>query len=233
MVLRVNGSTHLIPAYYSLYRPRKYERLSWPSWLTYSGWLTHISGHPSAAGRAQDRESSPATDQRSTTVPRHQLLHNEKSKKVKVAHTRLPSVGFWSWSRFLAVSLQVTWVINPALGCHYFPSGPQLPSQPLRGLLPISLLGEQRHNGCEQFAQDCYPTASWLRSEPRPFCVESSMLTTRLPSHPVVGNSKEKSNYPTRDNSGIHLPWHHISDSCKSQSSLCQCFKQLHVDWIQ
>ena len=40
-------------------RPRKDERLSWPSWLTCSGWLTHISGHPSAAGRAQDRESSP------------------------------------------------------------------------------------------------------------------------------------------------------------------------------
>ena len=39
---------------------------------TYSGWLTHISGHPSAAGRAQDRESSPARDRRSTTVPRHQ-----------------------------------------------------------------------------------------------------------------------------------------------------------------
>ena len=34
----------------------------------------------------------------------------------------------------------------------------------------ILLLGEQRHNGCEQFAYDCYPTASWLRSEPRPFC---------------------------------------------------------------
>jgi len=28
----------------------------------------------------------------------------------------------------------------------------QLLSQALRGLLPISLLGEQRHNGCEQFA---------------------------------------------------------------------------------
>ena len=26
-------------------------------------------GHPSAAGRAQDRESSPAKDRRSTTVP--------------------------------------------------------------------------------------------------------------------------------------------------------------------
>ena len=74
MALPVNGSTHLIPAYYSIYRPRKDERLSW---LTYSGWLrpTHISGHQSAAGRAQDRESSPARDRRSTyTVPRHQLL---------------------------------------------------------------------------------------------------------------------------------------------------------------
>jgi len=29
---------------------------------------------------------------------------------------------------------------------------PKLSSQPLSGLLPISLLGEQRHDGCEQFA---------------------------------------------------------------------------------
>jgi len=41
-------------------------------WPVASGWLTHISGHPSAAGQAQDRESSPARDRRSTTVPRHQ-----------------------------------------------------------------------------------------------------------------------------------------------------------------
>ena len=39
-------------AYYSIYQPRKDERLSWPSWLTCSGRFTHISGHPSAAGRA-------------------------------------------------------------------------------------------------------------------------------------------------------------------------------------
>ena len=42
-----------------IYRPRKDERLSRPGWLTYSGQFTHISGHPSAAGRAQDRESLP------------------------------------------------------------------------------------------------------------------------------------------------------------------------------
>ena len=33
-----------------------------------------------------------------------------------------------------------------------FPPGLQLPPQPLRGLLPVLLLGEQKHNGCEQFA---------------------------------------------------------------------------------
>jgi len=38
------------------------------------------------------------------------------------------------------------------IGCRYFLPDLQLPSQPLRGLLPISLLGEQRHDWCEQFA---------------------------------------------------------------------------------
>jgi len=36
-----------------IYLPRKDERLSGPGWLTYSGRFTHISGHPSAAGRAR------------------------------------------------------------------------------------------------------------------------------------------------------------------------------------
>jgi len=29
---------------------------------------------------------------------------------------------------------------------------PAVTSRPLRGLLPVSLLGEERHDGCEQFA---------------------------------------------------------------------------------
>jgi len=40
--------------------------------LTYSGWFTHISGHPSATGRAQDSESTPAKDRCSTAGPRNQ-----------------------------------------------------------------------------------------------------------------------------------------------------------------
>jgi len=53
---------------------------------------------------------------------------------------------------FIFCSLQVTWVTNPEVGWQYFPPGQQLPSWPLRGLLPILLLGEQRHDGCKQFA---------------------------------------------------------------------------------
>jgi len=34
--------------------------VGWP----YSGWFTHMSGHPSATGRAWDRESSPVKDRR-------------------------------------------------------------------------------------------------------------------------------------------------------------------------
>ena len=83
----------------------------------------------------------------------HHTQHgNVNNVKVKVVHARLPSVGFRSWSYFLAVSLQVMCVINLVVGCHYFPPGLQLPSQPLRGLLPISLVGEQRHDECKQFA---------------------------------------------------------------------------------
>jgi len=41
--------------------------------LTYSGWLTHISGHPSAASRAQDSERTPAKDRCSTAGLRNQL----------------------------------------------------------------------------------------------------------------------------------------------------------------
>jgi len=51
-------------------------------------------------------------------------------KQVKVVHTRLPIVRFRSWSRFLAVSLQVTWVINPAVGCYYVQQACSYPRNP-------------------------------------------------------------------------------------------------------
>ena len=42
--------------------------------MTYGGRFTYISGHPSAEGRVQHRESSPFKDQHSTAVPCNQGL---------------------------------------------------------------------------------------------------------------------------------------------------------------
>ena len=105
----------------------------------------------------------------------------QSGNKGKGSTYSLPSVGFRSWSRFLAVSLQVTWVINPAVGCHYFPPGLQLPPQPLRGLL---------HNRGAMGVNSLPKTVTRQRGDcdlnPGPSAPESSTLTTRLPSHPVV-----------------------------------------------
>jgi len=46
-------------------------------WVSLVGWPIVDDSHPSAAGRAQDRESSPVKDQRSAMVPR-----NQPAKKV-------------------------------------------------------------------------------------------------------------------------------------------------------
>ena len=63
MTLPVSGSTHLIPAYYSIYRPRKDERLSWPSWLTCSGWLTTlVVTHQLQVERRTGKVRRPETD---------------------------------------------------------------------------------------------------------------------------------------------------------------------------
>jgi len=66
------GCAYLIAAYYSfIYLERMKGWVGLVCWLTADGLPMHISGHPSAAGRAQDRESSPVKDRRSI----YQLCH--------------------------------------------------------------------------------------------------------------------------------------------------------------
>jgi len=43
-----------------------------------------LSGHPSAAGRAQDSERSHVKDRRSTTVPRNQRGSRNSDRKVRI-----------------------------------------------------------------------------------------------------------------------------------------------------
>ena len=47
---------------------------------------------------------------------------------------------------------QTAGITKPVIGCRYLPPGLQLHPQPLRGLLSILLLDEERYDGYEQFA---------------------------------------------------------------------------------
>ena len=86
----------------------------------------------------------------------------------------------------------MTRVIKPTAGCHYFPPGLQLHPQPLRGLLPISLLGvnslpktvTRQRRGC-----GLNPVPSAPESRQRGYT-----LTTRLQSHTAVGGIKRYRN---------------------------------------
>ena len=112
---RTSGS-----AYYSIYRPRKDERLSWPSWLTYNGRFTHTS----ATGRAQDRESLPVKDRRSTTVQRNQLLFDVVRRRLNSISDRLLSckaaVAGWSIlpdHRTQNSAVRLTYSVLSTAGC--------------------------------------------------------------------------------------------------------------------
>ena len=115
-----------------IYRPWKDERLSWPSWLTYSGWLTHIRGHPSATSRAQDSESTSAKDQCYTAGPLHQLtgtcylpnswVHSDRHSYlvfmsqllVYLLQTRLLFTVAWASQQIYGHLLHFAWVVDDA-----------------------------------------------------------------------------------------------------------------------
>ena len=48
------------------------------------------------------------------------ISNSKKGSSYSIAKRRVPEL-----IPVLGSCLQVTWVINPAVGCHYFPSGPQ------------------------------------------------------------------------------------------------------------
>ena len=73
----------------------------------------------------------------------------------------------------------------------YFPPGLQLPSQPIRGLLSISLLGEQRHMGVNSLPETVTRQRCGCDLNPGPSAPESSTLNTGT-SHPYSKYSKYK-----------------------------------------
>jgi len=115
------------------------------------------------------------------------------------------------------------WVINPAAGCHYFLPGLQLPPQPLSGLLPVLLLGEQRHNGVNSLPKTVTRQRRDCDSNPCPPEPESGTLTTRLPIEPPDDYDglryKSKGKFFQCETS---LQW-------KLPSSVANCMPMLHA----
>jgi len=119
----------------------------------------------------------------STAPPRHPRRHKKgKGRRVE----------FRSWSRFLAVSLQVTQVINPAVDCNYFLPGPQIPSQPLRWMLPFRCLVNRGTMGVNSLPKTVTRQRCSCDLNPGSSALESNMITTRLPSHPLETNKPIK-----------------------------------------
>ena len=96
-----------------------------------------------------------------------------------------------------------THIINPVVGCHYFPPGPQLPSQPsgITALRPVPSYTAwwQRHIGVK-YAQSFYAVVPGRDSNPRPLDRESDTL----PQH--------------HDTSLTPRPWRDRSDKKNSRN---------------
>ena len=107
-------------------------------------------------------------------------------KKVKVAHTQLSSAGFRSWSRFLAVSLQATWVINLVVGCHYFRQACSYPCNPEEDCCQFCCLVNTDRMGANSLPKTVTRQYRGCDFNPGPSAPKSSMLTTRLLSHPAT-----------------------------------------------
>ena len=108
-------------------------------------------------------ETQTSNSQRMT---RHTRMHHDNADTVKVK----------------AVSLQVTWVINLAVGCHYFLPGLQLPPQPLR----FCCLVNRGTMGVNNLPKTVTRQRRDCDLNPGPSAPESSTLTTRLPSHQLI-----------------------------------------------
>jgi len=82
--------------------------------LTYSEWLTDISGHPSATGRAQDSESTSAKDQCSTAGPRNQ--HGQRTGDIgHKPRSKLPLLSARPAVTFPASQRHHLWLMRPGI----------------------------------------------------------------------------------------------------------------------
>ena len=103
----------------------------------------------------------------------------------KVVPYSITSVGHGADPGFLAVSLQVTLVINPVVGCRYFPPGLRLLSQPKRSPLActkVYCLVTEAYR-CKWLAQGHYAIVPSQVLNPRPVNCKTVAMLIAPPHH--------------------------------------------------
>ena len=115
-------------------------------------------------------------------------VHTHKGK-VKFSHTRYRALGpelIPVYRQSACMSLEA---IHSAVGCHYFPPGLRLPSQPKMRHRPsagtkLYCLVTAAH-ACEQLAQGCYLEANRPRFDPATFRIASKCSSVK-PHRPDI-----------------------------------------------
>jgi len=102
---------------------------------------------------------------------------------VHIHHDILASMGKKARVKFSSFRFRA---LSPAVGCHYFPPGLQVPSQPksVTAHWPVSnYTACDEAPACEQLAQDCHLEADRPRFEPTTFWVTSECCTVTQHRH--------------------------------------------------
>jgi len=108
------------------------------------------------------------------------------------------------------------WVINPAVGCHYFPPGLQLPPQPLTGLLPFCCLvnsGTMAVNSMLRLLPDSVMTAIWTWA----FCASVQHANQSATEPPIQYNcikSRAKCKHTWQCHRDEMPRWHYDGNQC-------------------
>jgi len=113
MELPVNGSTHLIPAYYSFIDP---ERLSWPSWLTCiaDGLPTLVVTHQLQVERRTGKVRRSETDVIPLCDATNQLItqisgQNYRRRRTSILWMHSGCVNGWNCAKVRARASFVSW----------------------------------------------------------------------------------------------------------------------------
>jgi len=108
------------------------------------------------------------------------------SKKAKGSHTRYRALGPELIPVYRQSACRWLYLIHPAVGCHYFPPGLRLPSQPQSITASWPVPSYTASHRCEQLAQCCYalgfePTTCWSQVQCSTRCANPPILSWRFP----------------------------------------------------